>query len=150
MSAREEKPCKVAGCDRLIGRTGARGMCHRHWSLWRRNGDPLVNRRAPGNGSGRRPIHGLSGHRHYGRWVLMMHRCGNPANKSFADYGGRGIAVHPAWTDVRAFVAYLDAALGPCPPGHTLDRIDNDGNYEPGNVRWADRITQRANRRAAA
>jgi hypothetical protein len=78
----------------------------------------------------------------------MVRRCEDPADRAYHNYGGRGIAVCPEWRDDPAvFVAYLRDTLGPCPDGHSLDRIDNDGDYEPGNVRWVDAVTQRHNQR---
>jgi hypothetical protein len=74
----------------------------------------------------------------------MRHRCRNPNGKDFKYYGGRGIRVCERWSDFTNFLA----DMGERPPGQSLDRIDNDGNYEPGNVRWATRKQQRANRRA--
>ena len=75
----------------------------------------------------------------------MLKRCNNPANKSFADYGAMGIAVHPRWTRFEAFVA----DMGERPPGTTIDRIDNSRGYEPGNCRWATPAEQRRNTRHA-
>lgn len=70
------------------------------------------------------------------------------SHPEWANYGGRGIRVHPEWIrDPFAFYAALED-LGPCPEGHSFDRIDNDGHYEPGNVRWADKSTQRTNARS--
>lgn len=67
-------------------------------------------------------------------WQNMLRRCRDPNNKRWARYGGRGISVHAAW--VASFAAFL-RDVGPRPsPAHTLDRVNNDGNYEPGNVRW--------------
>lgn len=91
--------------------------------------------------------HGLTRHPHYARWCNIRARCADPNNSHYEYYGARGIRLWSEWYDVTTFVAYLESALGPCPPGHSLDRIDNDGNYEPGNLRWADPITQRHNQR---
>jgi hypothetical protein len=98
-----------------------------------------------GNKNGFR--HGLSRHPLYGSWYRMMHRCYNPSDEQYADYGGRGITVCPEWHDPTAYVAYIERELGPRPPGHTLDRIDNDGPYGPGKVRWAPRSVQNSNQR---
>lgn len=81
----------------------------------------------------------------YNIWHCMRRRCYSPADKRYADYGGRGIRVYSRW--LNSFEAFL-ADVGRRPgPEYTIDRIDNDGNYEPGNVRWATAIEQRANQR---
>lgn len=75
-------------------------------------------------------------------------RCQQPNDKQFPDYGGRGIEIFPAWRkDSRAFFEWIEENLGPRPEGMTLDRIDNDGNYEPGNLRWATQSEQNRNQR---
>lgn len=82
--------------------------------------------------------HGMTNHPHFRRWRNMVSRCTNPKDVSYARYGGRGITVTPEWVDdPRAFCEWVDEHLGDCPPGHSLDRVDNDGPYEPGNLRWA-------------
>jgi hypothetical protein len=79
----------------------------------------------------------------YRAWQNMKQRCFNPKDVSYARYGGRGITVCQRWLD--SFAAFLED-VGPRPdPSLSLDRIDADGHYEPGNVRWADRSTQARN-----
>ena len=91
-----------------------------------------------------------SKHVHYNRWKCMIQRCHNAGNCNYRWYGARGIRVYPEWrTNFWAYAAYLDS-MGGCPDGWTLDRIDNDGHYEPGNMRWANLSTQNANKRRRA
>lgn len=81
----------------------------------------------------------------------MIKRCTDPKNPSFKDYGGRGIRVcgdwmfgRPGQSKYQAFIS----DMGPRPsPQHTIDRINNDGNYEPGNCQWATRLEQSKNKR---
>lgn len=82
-------------------------------------------------------------------WNGMRARCHNPNSRDYHNYGARGIALHPEWRyDWRPFVKYVLTELGPRPSeGHTLDRIDNDKGYAPGNLRWATRAEQLRNRR---
>ena len=94
----------------------------------------------------RKTIHGHGGKwtPTYRSWIAMKGRCHYPANASWQYYGGRGITVCDRWRD--SFEAFL-ADLGERPEGKTLDRIDPDGDYEPGNCRWATPKEQRANQR---
>ena len=94
--------------------------------------------------------HGQRWSKLYSCWLNMRDRCNNPNNKQFKDYGGRGIKICERWNSFANFLADILAAIGERPPGMTLDRIDNDGNYEPGNVRWATPVQQRANQRRMA
>lgn len=90
--------------------------------------------------------HGMADSPLYMSWADMVARCTRTTHPRYADYGGRGITVCERWRDFANF--YAD--MGDRPPGLTLDRIDNDGNYEPGNCRWADLSTQMKNRRPSA
>lgn len=98
---------------------------------------------------GRTKTHGDSGHDYkYKTWSGMKERCHNKNSERYESYGGRGIKVCDEW--VNSYIAFRDYildTLGERPEGHSLDRINNDGNYEPGNLRWASRKQQANNRR---
>lgn len=75
----------------------------------------------------------------------MIQRCNNPKNPKYADYGGRGITVCERWQ--KSYLVFAaDVGLRPSLK-HSIDRINNDGNYEQGNVQWATPIMQSMNRR---
>lgn len=78
--------------------------------------------------------HGMHGSRTYRSWRSMKTRCTNPTHISYKNYGSRGITICTRW--LRSFECFL-ADLGERPPGTSLDRIDVNGNYEPGNCKWS-------------
>ena len=91
----------------------------------------------------RKTVHGGKGTAEYAIWKAMRARCNNRKADNYPYYGGRGIKVCERWNDFANFLA----DMGPRPDGLTIERTNNDGNYEPGNCIWADMKTQSNNRR---
>ena len=94
---------------------------------------------------GYRTIDNRTKHPLYGTWRQMLSRCENPHNSKYQRYGGRGIKVCDEWHQFSNFVKWSDS-IGGRPEKYTLDRINNDGNYEPSNCRWATRFQQATNK----
>ena len=90
------------------------------------------------------PKHGMAGTRLYNIWWRMKHRCQSPSNKDWLRYGGRGIEVCDEWQEFVTFKnwAFDNGYLNTL----TIDRINNDGNYEPNNCRWSTMKEQNMNR----
>jgi len=89
--------------------------------------------------------HGRSRTQIYRVWCAMWGRCSRPKDKRYKDYGGRGISVCERW---RASFENFIADMGERPPGHSIERINNDGDYEPNNCRWIPASEQMKNSRA--
>lgn len=90
----------------------------------------------------RSTIHGMSGSPTWSSWKAMIARCTNPNSKGYPHYGGRGITVCTSW--LSSFENFY-SDMGDRPEGMSIDRRDNDGNYDPSNCRWASSTTQNRN-----
>lgn len=89
--------------------------------------------------------HGMSKSREYKTWFRMKSRCYDVTCQDYPDYGGRGITVCDDWINsFESFFEYMGKSPGKT---HSIDRINNQGNYEPGNVRWATQTQQARNKR---
>jgi len=129
--------CSVTVCSNEVH---SQGLCNGHYQRKRKGRDLETPLKLIKQGENRvtNPL--------YTTYRGMIDRCCNPGHKYFSYYGGRGIKVCERWLGLDGFSHFI-ADMGPKPKGMTLDRKNNDGNYEPANCRWASRTTQQINQR---
>jgi hypothetical protein len=89
----------------------------------------------------------IRSHKWYQMWANQKHRCNNKNNRDYANYGGRGIKFSSEFDIVENWIMYVGSLENSGKKGYTLDRIDNDGDYEKGNLRWASKSQQNTNKR---
>lgn len=135
--AMKSQYCQVSTC--LKDSKKGYELCSAHLERKRLKGDVMANV----------PIkklenHGLTESPEYRSWDHAVQRTTNPQNDSYSQYGARGITICKEW--LESFTQFYED-MGPRPAGTSLDRINNDGNYEPSNCRWATRLQQITNQR---
>lgn len=133
--------CSITGCT---GEVKARRMCMKHYMRVRKHGSPhkvlQIHKKRGGKS-------GMFEHRLYVTFTNILQRCYNKNHPGYRYYGARGVRVCDRWQAEDGFVKFLED-MGEKPSDkHSIDRIDNDGDYEPSNCRWATQSEQLLNQR---
>ena len=125
--------CTIEGCDKPHK---TKGYCGTHYMRYKSTGSPFKTKNER---------HGMEGTYIYSKWLGIKQRCYYKGHKQYNNYGGSGIKMCDLWR--KSFTAFYEHIGDPPKGDYSIDRIDPYGNYEPGNVRWADRTTQARNRK---
>jgi len=126
--------CSISGC---VGKFKGLGFCDKHYQRFKKRGTT--------EGFAPRENHGLKHTPEYEAWCGMKKRCYNKNTHQYKDWGGRGIIVCERW--LHSFSAFLEDMGTKPSPEYSIDRTDNNGNYEPGNCRWSTHSEQASNKR---
>lgn len=128
------KVCLVENCKKPYKGSG---YCSTHWARMKKHGTT--------NYMGKRQYHGMNRSPEHVAWKAMKQRCYDPNFKQYKDYGGRGIKVADEW--LHNFAAFYEHVGTKPTPKHSLDRINTNEDYKPGNVKWSTPIEQGNNTR---
>jgi len=133
------KICSVKGCKNKV-KIHIKGWCRNHYMRWYNHGSPT--------GGTHYKRHGMVGSKIYNVWKNIKSRVYNKKDQYYYCYGGRGISMYPLWEEsFTVFHKYIKENIGDKPSkNYSIDRINNDGDYEPGNIRWATPLEQSLNK----
>lgn len=131
--------CTGKGVSNGKTRTYPLGYCEKHYRQYRRTGNPITTKRKTGKDRKKDKLYGI--------YCGIKTRCLNENDHAYKHYGGRGITVCDRWLGIDGFDNFKNDVGARPSEKHSIDRINNDGIYEPTNVRWADASTQARNKR---